>query len=365
MRIETMRSMLFLSLVAVLAGCGGTTTETKVVTTASQSDVVADVTALTKCGATLKTDDSDAIVEVDFRGTKIDGDMLRHLVGLPKLRSVRLNDTGMKDAGLQHLGAVTTLQNVDLRGCAISNDGLAWLKPLKNLKALRLSGRDGKTTVNDAGLESLAEMTKLKALAADFLPISGDGLMHLKKCRNLEELYLAGTLVDDAGCERFTQFPKLKKLRLSGTQVTSAGLPSIGSASSLEDLDLSESSQLQDDGLTHLKALSNLKRLNLWSVGVTDVGVAELAGLTQLEWLNLDNTKLTDAGLPSLSGMTKLKFLHLGSTTVSDDGLVNLHPLKSLADLKVTRTAVTAEGVKKLQVELPETEIQLEYVAGK
>jgi len=41
---------------------------------------------------------------------------------------------------------------------------------------------------------------------------------------------------------------------------------------------------------------------------------------------------------------------------------VYISPLQK--DLKVTRTAVTAAGVEKLKEKLPDTEIQLQYIAG-
>ena len=69
-------------------------------------------------------------------------------------------------------------------------------------------------------------------------------------------------------------------------------------------------------------------------------------------------------GLPALSGLLKLEFLHLGSTSITDEGLVHLAGLKSLKDLKVTRTNVSEAGVTTLQKKLPETKIQLKYIAG-
>jgi hypothetical protein len=60
--------------------------------------------------------------------------------------------------------------------------------------------------------------------------------------------------------------------------------------------------------------------------------------------------------------MKKLTFLHLGSTQITDAGLTHLEHLTSLKDLKVTRTGVTADGVARLQPNLPDTKIQLEYI---
>lgn len=308
---------------------------------------------------------SGHVTEVSFRGReKLEEGALAQLSQFPKLSSVLLNDVGISDDDLIAIGKLTSLTNLDLRGCPVSNAGMAHLSGLTNLRALRLSGSNGKTTVDDEGLKPLASLKSLKALLLDFLWVSGEGIKELKGLDKVEELYLAGTLCGDADLAVVVEtFPNLKKLRVSKlSQVTGEGLSHIKNLSQLIDLDLSENSALFDDGMTHLSGMTQLKRLNLWRVPLTDVGVTELAPLTNLEWLNLDNTQLSDAGLDHLSGMNKLTFLHLGSTYVTDDGLSKLAGLKSLKDLKLTRTAVTEEGVAELQKSLPDTEIQLKYL---
>jgi Leucine-rich repeat (LRR) protein len=175
---------------------------------------------------------------------------------------------------------------------------------------------------------------------------------------------MAGTLVDDQALTLLTQFPKLRKLRISNTKITGKGLAHLAGLSNLQWLDLSDNRAVSDDAMAPLGKLTSLNSLNLYRVPITDAGVEQLAGLVNMESLNLDTTGLTDAGLPHLANMNKLTFLHLGVTKVSDAGLKHLESLQSLKDLIVTRTDVTAAGVAKLQQALPETRIQLEYVAG-
>jgi len=254
---------------------------------------------------------------------------------------------------------------LDLRGCAVSNAGIAHLTGLKNLRALRLSGKSGVTTVDDGAMADIGKLTKMKALLLDFLWVSEDGLARLKGCQHLEEIYLARTLAGDEAMAMLQHFPKLRKLRISATQITGKGLAALSKLRQLEDLDISECSQLFDSDLAPLAAMTQLKRLNLWRDAITDVGVAHLAPLSKLEWLNLDNTQLTNAGLAHLAGMRKLTFLHLGSTSVSDTGLTYLQGLTSLNDLKLTRTAVTKVGVEQLQSKLPDTKIQLKYMGSR
>ncbi|MEM1069067.1 MAG: hypothetical protein AAGI63_09240, partial [Planctomycetota bacterium] len=93
----------------------------------------------------------DNIIDVDFRGLQIDDTALQSLMGLPKLRAVRLAGTSITDEGLKTIGMIESLEDLDLRNCAVSDTGLAHLTSLKKLKALRLSGDSGDCTVSDDG----------------------------------------------------------------------------------------------------------------------------------------------------------------------------------------------------------------------
>ena len=53
-----------------------------------------------------------------------------------------------------------------------------------------------------------------------------------------------------------------------------------------------------DADLEHLKGLTGLRYVLLWSMNVTDVGLANLKGLTALRELNLTGTKVADAYRP-------------------------------------------------------------------
>jgi len=71
-----------------------------------------------------------------------------------------------------------------------------------------------------------------------------------------------------------------------------------------------------------------------WSSDFGDDAASHLKALTTLRFLALGDTQITDAGLEHLEGMTSLKWL----------------------DLKGAQ--VTPEGVKKLQLALPECDIE-------
>ncbi|MCH2124142.1 MAG: hypothetical protein MK165_05085 [Pirellulaceae bacterium] len=350
---------------SVQTGAAHTDPTTETPDSPQKIDDTASLMALEKCGATMRRDGDGFVTEVNFRGLTIDDSILTHLPSLPKLQSVLLNETAISDEGLVGISGLTAIRNLDMRGCGISNDAMKHLTGLSTLVALRLSGKNGATTIDDEALADIAKLPKLKVLALDFLWISGDGLSLLEPSEQLTELYLAKTLVDDDAMAIIKdRFPNLKKLRVAQTQISTAGLSHLTELANLEDLDLSENSLLFDDAMEPVGQMTQLQRLNLWRVAITDTGVGQLVGLTKLRWLNLDNTQLSDGGLEYLAAMSELAFLHLGSTAISDAGLTHLERLTQLEDLKVTRTAITEAGAKALQTKLPETEIQLRYIDG-
>ncbi len=353
------------ALVALIAGCSGDAPTPKPVPAVSSSEAAA-IKALQTSGATIKTDGGGTAISVDLHGATLAPDTLSQLAELKSLSVLNLADSSFSDADLSALENVSLhLANLDLRGCALSNKACGTIARFTGLRALRFSGKNGKTSIDDDGVKKLAACKSMKALALDDLSFVGtDGVTALSTLSELEELYLAATIVDDDTCKIIAAFPKLKKLRLSRNQVGDPGLEVLSSCSGLEELDLSEDSLITDAGMAYLAKLTGLKKLNLWRVQVSDDGALMLAPLTRLVWLNLDNTKLSDAGLPALKDMNALTFLHLGSTQITAAGAPLLFHLKSLKDLKLTRTALGGSdvAVAELKKNLPNTAIQTEYV---
>ena len=129
------------------------------------------------------------------------------------------------------------------------------------------------------------------------------------------ELKLSG----DVDIERVKRIPNLQSLSLKDTGIT-------------------------DAGLTHLKGLSNLKKLYLHRSRYYDYRRArfEARGLT------------TDIGLAQLKQLNSLQELRLdGCKQITDAGLVHLKGLRNLKELKVYHTQVTKAGIAELKKALP------------
>lgn len=355
-------SCLFLTLAALFAVPGCVQDPPPAPEAPKVTDDLDAVKALEVLKAEIRKDADGHVSDVNFKGTAATAENLKPLAAFTALRSLTLDGVPLSDSDLEILTTFKgPLASLNLRNCKITDAALDHLAKIPTLRAIRLSGESGDSSLTDEGLAKLTALKSLKVLALDHLWIGTAGIDSLTTVSTIEELYLSNTLIDDSTLEVLQKFPALKKLRLSQTQISNDGLKHLVACRQLEELDLSENSLLSDDGLASVGQITSLKKLNLWRVGVSNAGIVKLSPLTKMEWLNLDNTQLSDEGLVALKDMKSLVFLHLGSTSVSDAGLPSLYELSVLKDLKVTRTSVTEAGVTALKEKLPNTEVQLKY----
>jgi hypothetical protein len=126
------------------------------------------------------------------------------------------------------------------------------------------------------------------------------------------------------------------------------GLAHLKRLTNLESLSLKRAS-VTNASLKHLKDATNLRSLKLDFVRIGDAGLKHLEGLTDLELLNLRGTAVTDAGLVRLKGMSKLKNLSLEHTLVTDAGMAHLKRFKQLEILYLGGSQVAGPGLRQLE----------------
>lgn len=87
-------------------------------------------------------------LSLDLSNTRITGEGVEALAGLPRFEELDLSETDVTDRGLAGIARVKRLKELDLSGTAITDDGPAALKPLARLFSLRLNH----TAIGDAGI---------------------------------------------------------------------------------------------------------------------------------------------------------------------------------------------------------------------
>lgn len=143
---------------------------------------------------------------------------------------------------------------------------------------------------------------------------------------------------------------------LSYGRITDEEMELIGKAgATLEEVALMGCANITNDGLDHLKSLSQVKKLRIQEAPqITNDGMEFLRELKTLTKLVLGfNPTLSSAGLEPLKNLVSLEELELNFTRVSDTGLKWLTGLTCLKMLNLRGTKVSREGVNALRKTLP------------
>ena len=239
---------------------------------------------------------------------------LMFLRSCPHMASLNLRDChGISD--LTFLNGMTGLAALDLTNCAaISNASVAALRVHTNLEDLKLCGGD---LIDDQGIAALLHpgMTRLTSLNLVVLEnITDEGARSLAHLRGLKSLNLrACQSLTDAGLGALENLTALTSLNISFNHFSDKGMPSLRNLSALTELDLAVCREVSHLGLAALHGLAALTALDLTAcLSLDDEALAVIShSFTQLQSLKLENCSITDYGIQQLRALTDLKRLNL------------------------------------------------------
>lgn len=296
---------------------------------------------------------------------------------LTNLRYLSLRDTKITDAGLEYIKDLNNLRMLDLLSVEkLTDDGVNKLKGLTSLEELNLSY----TQTGDDSVDCLLGMKSLRKLyvgrkltkrglgrlsgleslrCLNLATASGlrgeDYFQELTQFKGLVSLEWASSMTDE-GLSCVKEMKSLKRLEVAGTDITDEGVKHIQEMVGLEYL-IIHCRWVTDEGIACLKDLKNLRTLNISATQVTNDGLANLKDLNKLRELRLCYTSITDAGLENLKEVKSLEFLDLSTAKITDAGIEALSTMKNLKTLKVISTGMTNAGVARLRKLLPKTTI--------
>jgi hypothetical protein len=253
----------------------------------------------------------------------------------------RASDDLMREVG--RLGRLKVLCLYDSN--QVTDAGLAHIGQLSSLRSLVVNSHN----VSDAGLGSLRELDP-RILNLDDCPVTPAGLVHLKGMGHLEELSLRFTQVNTI--EPLRPLTGLKILDLRRCPISDAGLAPVAGFTNLTTLNLGETS-IGDAGVAHLRSLTGLDQLFLDATRITDASLPDLVALPKLVVLSLTQTAIGDDGLAKLGQLKGPRSLFLDETRITDSGLAHLAGLKGCAHVSVPGTKVTASGAVSLRKAAP------------
>lgn len=286
------------------------------------------------------------------------------------LQILRLARCPITDEGVQYLGGLAALEELDLNGCCrISSAPLGkalekmlcltvldvshcpgilrsdWQGKIRNVKTLELCY----SAVKDIHLTKLVNLPMLEELNLDSCPIGDLAIQHFANHNvlpNLVSLDLADSDISDLGMVQIAKFTKLKRLSLFYCSISNRGLRHLSILTELRVLNL-DSRDISDDGLRHLQHLKQLKSLDIFSGRVTDLGCTYLSKIKTLESLELCGGGVRDAGCASLAKLENLTSLNLSQNErITNRGAAALAALSKLKALNLSHTRVNASALR-------------------
>ena len=146
---------------------------------------------------------------------------------------------------------------------------------------------------------SLAPFTKLQDLDLSYNPFTDEGMAGLAGLKDLRRLMLKDTLVTDEGMKYLKDLTNLEELDLSGARVTDKGVEYLRNLKSVRRLNLL-GAQITDAAMDALAGMPNLEVLILYRTKVTNSGLAKLEGLKGLTDVDVRYSRVSPNGIDAM-----------------------------------------------------------------
>ncbi|QDV43850.1 Serine/threonine-protein kinase PrkC [Stieleria neptunia] len=239
---------------------------------------------------------------------------VEQLAELDQLKVFRVDAHRFTDRSLQVLSKLPQLEYVGSYVPEVTDQGLEHLKSLQRLMYLHLSDA---SQITDQGCRYLAECEEVRELSLKDASLTAQCLEPLSRLQWLYTLEIPGTKLDDASVDTLSELSRLKILSLAGCGITSESLRHLVDLP-LEVLDVAYN-PINDGGISLFNQFPNLYALSLSETKISDEGLKQLRS-DRLTVLKLNGTSISDESIDHLMTITTLNQLHVVGTPLSQEG---------------------------------------------
>ena len=252
------------------------------------------------------------------RNTTLSDGWLTNLVNLPDLAYLDLSNSNIEGPGLKHVGALKSLERLNLTLTLITDPWLEQLAGLTNLRVISLAS----AKCSGAGYKFLGNLKRLESANFHTAPVDDAGIAGISKVPSHERLEVVHTHFTDAGAQALAKLVNLERLQMGSRDATGAAVKPLTGLKKLRELDLHDG-QASVEGVRHASEIQGLRVLRVYGT-IKDEGAQHIAKLKNLEVLLVPGTQITDVGLEAFAGLTKLKRLEISGNKVSDAAVAKL-----------------------------------------
>ena len=272
-----------------------------------------------------------------------------------RLISANLKYMGLQDEDLGFLEDHPKLQYLDLGKNQITNQGLAHVASLVELRKLVLDGN----RIDDEGIAQLKSLDQLGGISVDGTEVTlsalGNLFVTIQGRIPREALAAAGVFgsdrinltrfgASDDDMQMVAGVEGIRVLKLVGNQITNRGMKHFLSHAELETLWIEEAN-LTGEVTRSLSSISGLKQLWCPNVPIANEDLESLQELRHLQVLNLCGCPIDDGAVQFLKGITSLKTVIFDLHSLSDDGIADLKT--GLPGVEVIRSQRNALAVMR------------------
>jgi len=197
---------------------------------------------------------------------------------VPRLRLLSVHNSRLDCDDMSALSGFAELEELDVSHCKMDG-GLGWLKYLKRLRCLNLTGARIAT-------EDLCQLALCPELISVYLSLNDiDDIEPVSRISGIKELHLFGTGIAD-GCARYLiRLKEMNSLSIGGTDVSDTTVVELASHESLRQIGLSFTA-ISDVGVRALSQMAHLRLVGLRNTEVTRSALYELE--TAVPWCGID-----------------------------------------------------------------------------
>jgi Leucine-rich repeat (LRR) protein len=168
---------------------------------------------------------------LNLRGTDITDTSMEHIGSLAALTSLDVSYTQITNNGMEFLATLNQLEELSVGGNKVSGPGLHILKSLPRLSRLNLSGAQKRNSGTWATALAEGDMDIIGTLTSSGTQVTSEGLAALKPLRELKRLKLwKARRINDAAVPHLIAHSRLELLDLAESGITEAGVAEVRKA---------------------------------------------------------------------------------------------------------------------------------------